>query len=311
MMEQMWKRMIGLMVVGAIGQMPLWGQNISGGEGPAVPIWMWGLVFLLVVALVLVSIKAFVLNPRQKSPLAAPIQVPNPSEDESSPPEPPFQEEIFAQKFYSLRAQMNPHLIFNSLNTIRSYILQKRNDLASDYLTKFAQLLRLNLDNLQKEEITLARELQALKYYVKLEQMRFEEPFEFEIDLGPEVDKHMTKIPPMLLQPFLENRIWNGFRGLDVKGLLLLRIKQEDSALKIIIKDNGYVPGSLRRSSNLVSDDVRGIQATIRRLQILTGKEEPVHFFFPEKEGEKVLTGFQIVLELPLENHRAFEQMNR
>ena len=110
----------------------------------------------------------------------------------------------------ALRAQMNPHFIFNCLNSINRFILTNEADLASEYLTRFSRLIRMVLDNSREEVISLERELSALHLYLGLEAMRFQEKFVWEIEIRDDLDTSRWQIPPMTLQPYVENAIWHG-----------------------------------------------------------------------------------------------------
>jgi hypothetical protein len=150
-----------------------------------------------------------------------------------------FNKQIVQLEIKALRAQMNPHFIFNVINSIQDYILKNDSKSARRYLTKFAKLVRLILDNSVEGEVLLSEELKANTLYVELEQQRFDEKFEFVYELDEEVDEDAVIIPSMIIQPFLENSIKHGLRNLQHQGRLLLKVTQSDSHLIIIIEDNG------------------------------------------------------------------------
>ncbi|MCD4730645.1 MAG: tetratricopeptide repeat protein [Bacteroidales bacterium] len=140
----------------------------------------------------------------------------------------------------ALRAQMNPHFIFNSLGSIQNFVLKQDADTANDYLAKFSRLIRQVLENSKYNTIPLNQEMDAIKTYVVLEQLRFENKFSFAIDTSPELSLATIEIPPMLIQPFLENAILHGITPLKDKGHLELFInKVSSSRLEIIVEDNG------------------------------------------------------------------------
>lgn len=114
---------------------------------------------------------------------------------------------------------MNPHFLFNSLNSINSYILQNKDEEASYYLTAFSKLMRKILDNSRKENISLKEELETTKLYLDLEAVRMEYKFDYRIQTK-DVDTEEIQIPPLILQPFLENAIWHGINHKDTKGLI-------------------------------------------------------------------------------------------
>lgn len=138
-----------------------------------------------------------------------------------------------------LRSQMNPHFIFNSMNSIQSYISGNDNFTAMTYLSKFAQLMRGILENSRKAMITLEEEINTLNLYVELERLRFNNKFEFKLDVDPALFPETTYIPPMLVQPFAENAIKHGLKSLNGSGLLKIGFKKRDGIIDCTIEDNG------------------------------------------------------------------------
>ena len=110
----------------------------------------------------------------------------------------------------TIKSHINPHFIFNSLNSINLFILQNNKLQASEYLTKFSRLVRLILQNSQEAFIPLERELEALQLYLELESLRFDEKFEYKITVADNVDTTILKVPPLIIQPYAENAIWHG-----------------------------------------------------------------------------------------------------
>jgi ligand-binding sensor domain-containing protein len=140
----------------------------------------------------------------------------------------------------ALRAQMNPHFIFNSLNSIQFFITDKDVKSANKYLSKFSKLMRLTLDNSKKTLISLHEEIEALTLYMELESLRFEGKFEYVIETDDDIDKYGIEIPPMLLQPYIENAIWHGITHKNTKGIITVRMMMEDDdILRCEIEDNG------------------------------------------------------------------------
>ncbi|HAK77407.1 MAG TPA: hypothetical protein DCM71_10970 [Runella sp.] len=134
-----------------------------------------------------------------------------------------LQETEFAHKLAetemtALRAQMNPHFIFNCLNSIKLYTLENDNLKATEYMTKFSRLIRLVLENSRSERITLANELETLQLYMDMEAMRFKDKVAYEINVSDEVDTHYIEIPPLLIQPYIENAIWHGLMHKEGDG---------------------------------------------------------------------------------------------
>jgi LytS/YehU family sensor histidine kinase len=138
-----------------------------------------------------------------------------------------------------LRAQMNPHFIFNSLNSINRFILNNNTDDASSYLTKFSKLIRLILQNSQFPLIALESEVEALQLYLELESLRFEQRFDFAIRGLSELEPDFIRIPPMLIQPYVENAIWHGLMHKAGRGRLSISFSLAGMTLVCVISDDG------------------------------------------------------------------------
>jgi len=139
----------------------------------------------------------------------------------------------------ALRAQMNPHFLFNSLNSIDNYILNHKPKEASEYLSKFSKLVRRILDYSTENRISLKDELNLLKLYVDLEKMRFSDRFKYHFDIEKEISLEKVHVPPMILQPFVENAIWHGIMHAPHKGQLDINVKANEKNLYFEIDDNG------------------------------------------------------------------------
>ncbi len=150
-----------------------------------------------------------------------------------------FDRKLANVELNALRAQMNPHFIFNCLNSIDYYILKNDTDTASDYLNRFSRLIRLILQNSRSEYVNLKDELESLKLYIEMESLRFEQQFDYEVKVGRGLRMEEVEIPPMLLQPYVENAIWHGLMQKEGKGRLDLIITQQNGHLNCIIEDNG------------------------------------------------------------------------
>ncbi|MBV7532920.1 tetratricopeptide repeat protein [Chitinophaga sp. sic0106] len=140
----------------------------------------------------------------------------------------------------SLRSQMNPHFIFNSLSSIHRYIWSNNQEEASDYLTKFSKLMRLILDNTQHTFVPLNKELESLQLYLDLESLRCNGIFDYHIVVADDINDDEVLIPPMILQPYVENAIWHGLvHKLAEKGMLEINIRLSGRSLVCTIEDNG------------------------------------------------------------------------
>ncbi|WP_066757435.1 histidine kinase [Crocinitomix algicola] len=139
----------------------------------------------------------------------------------------------------SLRSQMNPHFIFNSLNSVNNYIATSNEKEANKYLSKFAKLMRLVLDYSEAEFISLEQEIELLKLYVELEYERFKDKFDYSFKVDEDILLSNYEIPPMIIQPFIENAIWHGLRYKGQKGELLINFTNYNDWVEISIKDDG------------------------------------------------------------------------
>ena len=175
----------------------------------------------------------------------------------------------------ALRAQMNPHFIFNSLNAIQRYIWKNDPEKATSYLASFAKLIRLVLENSRDTYVSLERDLEALDYYIQLESLRFENEFTYEIICDPEIDKEGIRVPPLILQPYVENAIIHGLHPSKKACALKIEITiNAEDTLFITIKDNGV--GRLRPVAEKValqngSKKSLGMEVTQQRLEKGTG----------------------------------------
>jgi len=176
----------------------------------------------------------------------------------------------------SLRAQMNPHFIFNSLNSINNFILKNDRQQASEYLTKFSKLIRLILQNSQASLITLESELESLELYLDLEALRFEDRFAYKISYPGDLDIEVLKVPPMVIQPFAENAIWHGLMHKEEKGQLDIEIFQENDFLFFRITDNGIgrKKAAEMESKSATKHKSMGLQITAERIAMLQNTKE-------------------------------------
>lgn len=181
----------------------------------------------------------------------------------------------------ALRAQMNPHFVFNSLNAINRFILENNKTQASGYLTKFSRLVRMILQNSQSTLITLESELESLKLYLELEALRFEGRFEYQVTVSKDLDIDILKVPPLIIQPYAENAIWHGLMHKEEKGHLTIDISQQDDYLVFRIKDDGIgrKQSAAIASKSATKHKSMGLQITADRIAMLhrsASKDSPV-----------------------------------
>ena len=204
----------------------------------------------------------------------------------------------------ALRAQMNPHFIFNSLNSINMFILENNKLQASEYLSKFSRLVRLILQSSQEALIPLDKELDALQLYLQLESLRFDNRFEYKISVDKEVNRTALKVPPLIIQPYVENAVWHGLMHKKEQGHLDIDLYQQNEILCCKITDNGI--GRKRaeelKSKSSITYKSMGMRITADRLALLHQKEQDnsyvsiVDLVLPDGSPG----GTEVLIKLPL-----------
>ena len=171
----------------------------------------------------------------------------------------------------NLRQQMNPHFIFNTLNSIQYYMYQHDKLATNNYLTKFTNLMRKVLENSQHTSITLNDELDALNLYLQLESIRFKDKFDYTITVDEDIDTLLYKIPTMLIQPYVENSICHGLTPGEGKGLLKIDINLNDEHISCVIEDNGIGREAAQKRKSLQGEkhSSLGTQIVSSRLDLV------------------------------------------
>jgi len=200
----------------------------------------------------------------------------------------------------SLRSQMNPHFIFNALNSVNNYIAKNDERSANRYLSEFSTLMRAVLENSEEDFISLSREMELIELYVKLEHSRFTEKFDYTINIDQQIDAESFQIPPMLLQPYIENAIWHGLRYKEDKGILSIELVQKETDLiEIRITDNGIgrKKSMELKTKNQKAQNSKGMGNIKKRITILnTMYKDKVSVSV--KDLNKNTTGTQVILTL-------------
>ena len=216
-----------------------------------------------------------------------------------------FEHKIAETEMIALRAQMNPHFIFNCLNSIKLYTLENDSQTASEYLTKFSQLIRLVLENSRSEKVTLQKELETLKLYIELEAMRFKDKVQYKINVVPHIDQQYIEIPPLLLQPYVENAIWHGLMHKPEGGNITIDIAQpEEYLLHIEISDDGIgrEMAGQHKSKSATRQKSFGLKMTSERL-------DAINHIYKTKTAIKIVdlvdadgnaAGTKVIIEIPL-----------
>ena len=207
------------------------------------------------------------------------------------------QTKIIALEQRALQAMMNPHFVFNIMNSIQYFINTKDSQSANQVLTGFAKLIRKNLEICTKSYISLEEELIYLKLYLSLEKLRFGNKMIYDVTVADGIDTEETMIPSMLLQPFVENAIWHGIMPKEEGGKISIKIEADDTELSIEITDNGTgIENSLRdKKTTHVS---RGMQITHDRVNLLNmSNKEGLISVKSQQTGE---SGTCVLVKIPL-----------
>ena len=211
-----------------------------------------------------------------------------------------YMQRIRESEMQTLRAQMNPHFMFNTLNSINSFIIENRSEEASEYLTTFSKLMRSILEYSKQEFIPLRDELLALKLYLELEAVRLENSFDYTFDLQKSVrNDDMIKVPPLILQPFVENAIWHGLNHKPTQGNLYVRITKSGDFLNIVIEDDGIGREAARQlKKQQTNHKSYGIEITQQRILMLDPSNSVTVEDLKTETGEAAGTAVHITLKI-------------
>lgn len=213
-----------------------------------------------------------------------------------------YKSRLLALEHQSLNSSMNRHFIFNALNSIQYYMNKEDKLSAHRYLSRFAKLIRMNLDSSMSNVVPVSEEINRLDLYLQIESMRFEDKFDYKIEIADEVDADSIEIPPMLLQPYVENSILHGILPSDRKGLIQIRVEQrDDESVVFSVEDNGIgIDDSLRRKESQNNLHVsRGTAITAQRIQLLGAMNDiniSINGPFEIRDAENRITGTRVEL---------------
>ena len=186
-------------------------------------------------------------------------------------------QKVAESRLQSLRLQMNPHFLFNALNSIQQMILANEELVATRFLSRFSKLLRTILIHSDKETVTLKEELEILNLYIELEARRFKDSFRYKIECDNEIDEDEIKIPTLLIQPFVENAIWHGLMHQEGDRSLKIRFSEQDDFLRCIIEDNGVGRKKSEETKKANGQDKghisKGIKVSLERLKTLHNRQ--------------------------------------
>ncbi|MCD4725809.1 MAG: tetratricopeptide repeat protein [Bacteroidales bacterium] len=204
----------------------------------------------------------------------------------------------------NLRTQMNPHFIFNTLNSIQYYVFQNDRIASNNYMTKFAKLIRKTLENSEHTSIPIHEEIDALELYLELESLRFKEKFDWKIDIDEEIDTFMYKIPTMLIQPFVENGICHGLMHKEGNGFIHIGMKLDKDIIRCTIEDNGVGRKKAMEIKNDKSENHRSLgtsitESRLRLVNSLYGKNMKIEYTdLTGEDGEA--SGTRVEISIPI-----------
>lgn len=254
--------------------------------------WFWSIAALYVTGLVFAGIRWRVRSVRKRSENEQKLSAAQLKARES--------------ELTLLRNQMNPHFIFNALNSIQNFIFKQEAEKANYFLTRFSSLIRKSLEFSKKSWISLEDELNYLRQYLEMESMRFPDKFSYSIEIQANLEKANLKVPTLLLQPVIENSVKHGFKNLEYQGRLLIDVRQVDSeVIQIDIEDNGTGMSEelvleRNRSSHPGGQQPHGLQIISDRLKLLREEMPDQEFSYETMKAQHSATGTRTVFLLPL-----------
>jgi len=198
-----------------------------------------------------------------------------------------------------LRAQMNPHFVFNAMSVIQSYIYENDTVNSSKFLVNFSRLMRLILENSPKEFIPLETEVEILQKYLETQKLRFEDRFEYDIDVSEEINSEYAMIPPMITQPFIENAIEHGQLHTIEGGFINISFKKLNDLLQIMIEDNGIGRKGSEMNKKSKAHKSMAMNITRERIDNLNKKYRTEGFLLVEDYNKELKTGTKVLISLP------------
>lgn len=209
-----------------------------------------------------------------------------------------YRSKIAELQLKSLRAQMDPHFIFNALSSISNFLLKNRTEDAEYYLGKFAKLIRMILESSELRLISLSNEMELLEAYVSLESMRLGKGIHLRWELPNEMDVEEILIPPMLLQPLVENSIWHGFSGMEQEGEIVIKVRTDTGSLLLSVIDNGQGVNTAEheKSENPIRQSM-ALKIMQERIELLGTSQAGSHI--NSISWKSLNTGFQVEIVIP------------
>jgi sensor histidine kinase YesM len=201
----------------------------------------------------------------------------------------------------ALRAQMNPHFIFNCLNSIKSLIQEQQTEKGVTYLTTFSKLIRTLFNNADKKEITLYDEIATCRLYLQLEAMRFDTKFSYQVNIDENMDLKSVQVPALIIQPFIENAIWHGIVPKGTGGSIALTVAEKNGDIEIAIEDNGIGRGASQQNKSInQTHQSKGVNLTQARLELdnLLQQRQAQLRTIDKKDENGIATGTKVIITI-------------
>ncbi len=202
----------------------------------------------------------------------------------------------------ALRAQMNPHFIFNCLNSIKSLIQQHNEEKSVSYLTTFSKLIRTLFNNADKKEISLYDEIETCKLYLQLEAMRFDTKFSYSVNLDENLDLKSIQIPALIIQPFIENAIWHGIVPRNTGGKVWMNVSRKNGNIEIVVEDDGIgrEASAQNKSTSVLTHQSKGVNLTQSRLELdnLLQQRQAKIDIIDKKDEKGLAAGTKVIITI-------------
>jgi len=213
-----------------------------------------------------------------------------------------YDKELLALEARALRAQMNPHFVFNCLNSIKALMQEQQTEKGVTYLTTFSKLIRTLFNNADKKEISLFDEIETCKLYLQLEAMRFDTKISYAVNVGENIDLKSVMIPALIIQPFIENAIWHGIAPRNTGGHVSLTVLDKNGVIEIIIDDNGVGRETSQQNKSAIgiTHQSKGVNLTQSRLELnnLLQQRQAELVIIDKKDENGVATGTTVIIKI-------------
>ena len=247
--------------------------------------WFWLLVLMAIGILIFLIVKLRVRAVRKQERIKA-----------------AHEKQLLELEAKALRVQMNPHFIFNCLNSIKSLIQEKQTEKGVTYLTTFSKLIRTLFNNADKKDISLFDEIETCKLYLQLEAMRFDTKFSYAVNVDKNLDLKSVQVPALIIQPFIENAIWHGIVPKGEGGHVELSVMQKENSVEIVIDDNGIGREASRQNKSVsgLTHNSKGVNLTQSRLELdnLLRQRKAKLEMIDKKDENGVAAGTKIIITI-------------